>query len=313
MKKLRKLYASLLAFTLIVTATACGTNATTTTEPETSVTEEAVVETPEVEETEDEAVAEDAESDDSADTEEAEDAEAAEESDDSEATEATEASEPATTAEQSSKSSTAIEITTAPAAEQESQPATAETTESTQPEQSSNAEPVALESIPVVSDAVEATAAENTQAATETQETADQAEIAPPYYIEVNRSANTVRVWCNQDANGNWTTLVREMICSTGRAGHETPTGTYKIFEHTDGGGYHLMVDGTYGRYCMRWKSGGYMFHSVCYAYNGAPEPLADEVAALGTSVSRGCIRLSVADAQWMYNNMSNGTVVYVY
>ena len=62
----------------------------------------------------------------------------------------------------------------------------------------------------------------------------------------------------------------------------------------------------------MRFKKGGYMFHSVCYAYNGAPDPLADEVIALGTSVSRGCVRLSVDNAAWLYNATPNGCAVSI-
>ncbi|MBQ3293128.1 L,D-transpeptidase [Candidatus Saccharibacteria bacterium] len=130
--------------------------------------------------------------------------------------------------------------------------------------------------------------------------------IGPPAMIVVHRISNTCFVY---DANLQ---LLKTFIVSTGREGHRTPLGTYSIYEHSTGTGYHLMVDGTYGRFCMRFKKGGYMFHSVCYAYPGAPEPLLDEVAALGTSVSRGCVRLSVADAEWLYNSTSNGCLVNV-
>ena len=137
--------------------------------------------------------------------------------------------------------------------------------------------------------------------------------VGPPYYIEVNRGANVVSVYCNPDGNGNWNTLVRQMVCSTGRPGHETPGGTYSIYAHTDGGGPHLMIDGTYGRWCMRFAGGGYMFHSVCYWSPYDSEPIPQEMADLGSSVSAGCIRLAPGDAQWMYNNMPNGTTVYIY
>ena len=106
--------------------------------------------------------------------------------------------------------------------------------------------------------------------------------------------------------------VVKSFIVSTGRKGHSTPLGTYTIYEHSTGNGYHLMVDGTYGKWCMRFKKGGYMFHSVCYARSGDPAPIAQEVADLGTSVSRGCVRLSVTDAEWLYKNTANGCVVKV-
>lgn len=128
----------------------------------------------------------------------------------------------------------------------------------------------------------------------------------PPATIIVCRKSNIMGVY---DANNM---LIKTMVVSTGKPGHETPLGVYQIYQHTDKGGYHPMVDGTYGRWCMRFKQGGYMFHSVCYAYNGAPEPIAQEVADIGTSVSRGCVRLSVADAEWLYNATPNGCSVII-
>ena len=106
--------------------------------------------------------------------------------------------------------------------------------------------------------------------------------------------------------------IIKSFIVSTGRPGHETPLGAFQIYQHATGSGYHPMVDGTFGRWCMRFKQGGYMFHTVCYSYNGAPEPIPEEVAALGTSVSRGCVRLSVADAEWLYKNTPNGASVVI-
>lgn len=130
--------------------------------------------------------------------------------------------------------------------------------------------------------------------------------VGPPAMIVVCRKSNLCAVY---DANNQ---LIRAFAVSTGKPGHETPLGVHKIYQHTDKGGYHPMVDGTYGRWCMRFKEGGYMFHSVCYAYNGAPEPIAQEVADIGTSVSRGCVRLNVADAEWLYNATPNGCLVVV-
>lgn len=130
--------------------------------------------------------------------------------------------------------------------------------------------------------------------------------LGPPAMIAVCRKSNLCAVY---DANNQ---LLKAFAVSTGKPGHETPLGTYQIYQHTDKGGYHPMVDGTYGRYCMRFKQDGYMFHSVCYAYNGAPEPIAQEVADIGTSVSHGCVRLNVTDAKWLYDNTPNGCLVVI-
>ena len=130
--------------------------------------------------------------------------------------------------------------------------------------------------------------------------------IGPPAVIIVYRKSNICGV---HDAAGN---LIRAMTVSTGREGHETPLGNFTIYQHSTGSGYHPMVDGTYGRWCMRFKKGGYMFHSVCYAHKNDAEPIAEEVEALGTSVSRGCVRLTVEDAEWMYNNIPDGCLVTI-
>lgn len=127
-----------------------------------------------------------------------------------------------------------------------------------------------------------------------------------PALIIVHRVSCTANVY-NKDSQ-----LLRTLTVSTGREGHRTPLGTYSIYEHTIGDGYHLMVDGTYAKYCMRWKKGGYMFHTVCYAKSGDAEPIQEEVDALGTSVSRGCVRLSVTDAEWLYNATPNGCTVQI-
>ena len=54
------------------------------------------------------------------------------------------------------------------------------------------------------------------------------------------------------------------------------------------------------------------MFHSVCFYSPGDAYPIQEEVNALGSRVSAGCVRLNVSDAAWLYNNAPNGTVVKV-
>ena len=130
--------------------------------------------------------------------------------------------------------------------------------------------------------------------------------VGSPATIVVYRKSNILGVY-----DKNWQ-LIKACFVSTGKPGHETPLGTYTIYQHTDNGDYHPMVDGTFARYCMRFKKGGFMFHSVCYANRGDPEPILQEVADIGTSVSLGCVRLYVDDAKWLYTNISDGCQVVV-
>lgn len=133
--------------------------------------------------------------------------------------------------------------------------------------------------------------------------------VKSPYSVTVNRTTNICTVY-SQDSAGEYTVVEREMICSTGRKGHLTPLGTFKIYEHS--AGWHYMVDGTYSKWCMRFKKGGYMFHTVCYENTTDAEPIPEEIEELGTNASRGCIRLGLEDAEWMFNTVPNGTVVNI-
>lgn len=128
------------------------------------------------------------------------------------------------------------------------------------------------------------------------------------YYVKVNRQMNTVTVY-TKDSSGRFTVPYRAMICSTG---WETPTGTYDI----SGCGqwnWLPLVGGVYGQYCTQ-IIGDYLFHSVPYTqrYNkGSLQP--GEYDKLGTTCSHGCIRLTVADAKWIYENKYNIARVELY
>ena len=128
-----------------------------------------------------------------------------------------------------------------------------------------------------------------------------------PYYVKVNYTANVVNVY-GLDGDGNYTVPVRAMVCSTGSA---TPrSGRYKA-------GYKArwiaLFGGVYGQYSTRIV-GNILFHSVPYLRNYDPASLEYwEYDKLGTTCSAGCVRLSVADAQWVYNNISSGTIIEFY
>ena len=132
-----------------------------------------------------------------------------------------------------------------------------------------------------------------------------------PYYILVDRTYNVCNV-LTVGADGTYSQLVKSMLCSTGRAGHGTPGGTFTIYEHTAGGGWVYMADGTWAVWGMRFRTGGYMFHSVCFAKKGDALPIPEEVAALGSKASLGCVRLSVEDSMWLYNTVPDGTLVTI-
>lgn len=128
------------------------------------------------------------------------------------------------------------------------------------------------------------------------------------YQLRVNRAANCVTVY-EKDESGEFTVPVRAFVCSTGREGHETPLGTFKTSNYYQ---WRLMVDGTYAQYAVRFNQ-GIMFHSIPYYTQNASNMEWDQYNLLGETASLGCVRLTCADAKWIYDNCKVGTEVIVY
>ncbi len=127
------------------------------------------------------------------------------------------------------------------------------------------------------------------------------------YKIMVNRAANCVTVY--EKAEDGTVVPVRAFICSCGREGHETPLGTFRTSSAYE---WRLMVDGTYGHYAVRFNK-GIMFHSIPYYTKNAGDMEWEQYNLLGQPASLGCVRLTCADAKWIYDNCKAGTEVTVY
>lgn len=127
------------------------------------------------------------------------------------------------------------------------------------------------------------------------------------YYIKVNTQANTVTIYV-KDENGNYTIPVKAMVCSTGYA---TPKNSK--YQTKGKWTWGLMIGGVY----TQWEThitGDILFHSVPYLrrydYNSLEYWAYDQ---LGTTCSAGCVRLTVADSKWIYDNCAVGTTVEFY
>ena len=128
-----------------------------------------------------------------------------------------------------------------------------------------------------------------------------------PYYIKVNRSQNCITIY-EKDENGEYTIPVRAMICSVG-TGRRTPLGVFKISNQYR---WHALYMNSYGQYYSRIAE-HILLHSIPYSKK-SPSALRDGVYnALGSKASLGCIRLTVIDAKWIYENCPPGTKVEVY
>lgn len=128
------------------------------------------------------------------------------------------------------------------------------------------------------------------------------------YQIKVNRVHNTVTIY-EKDKTGKYTVPVKAMACSVGLNG-QTRAGTFQTKEKYR---WKALMGDVWGQYSTRIV-GGILFHSVYYYEYGNPASLATkQFNKLGTAASHGCIRLTVADAKWIYDNCSVGTTVVIY
>ena len=127
------------------------------------------------------------------------------------------------------------------------------------------------------------------------------------YKIDVNCEQNVVNIY-EKDENGEYTKCVKAMLCSIGGA---TPrSGTYKLKYRWSWLGLQGDV---YGQYATQ-ITGNILFHSVPYTRKYDNSSLEYwEYDKLGTNASLGCIRLTVGNAKWIYDNCSTGTLVTFY
>ena len=129
-----------------------------------------------------------------------------------------------------------------------------------------------------------------------------------PYYIEVIRNQNVVLVY-GLDSNNKYTKLVKTFVVSVGKPITKTPLGTFKTSDKSSWG---WLVGNIYGQYYTR-ITGDILFHSVPYEKKNKSTLEWEEYNKLGTPASKGCIRMTVRDVKWIYDNCPRGTTVKIY
>ena len=128
------------------------------------------------------------------------------------------------------------------------------------------------------------------------------------YCIAVNTAQNIVIVY-SKDSDGNYTKPYKAIVASCGLDSSPTKLGTYytKVKYR-----WRALNGNVYGQYATR-IDGPYLFHSVPYKAQSADSLKWEEYNKLGSRASEGCVRMSVADAKWIYDNCELGTCVYLY
>lgn len=127
-----------------------------------------------------------------------------------------------------------------------------------------------------------------------------------PYKIIVD--IGDQRVYIGKWNGSEYKTLVKKMKCSTGKDSTPTPQGTYQMDGKAGGEWYYFKDFNCYAKWATRIV-GGILFHSV--TFNSRKRP-SGSVHSLGRKASHGCVRLSIDDAKWIYDNCPSGTTVII-
>ena len=128
-----------------------------------------------------------------------------------------------------------------------------------------------------------------------------------PYCIKVNKTKNVVTIYTVGE-DGYYSRPVKAMVCSVGESGN-TPEGVFDLGAREE----WLPLEGdVYGQYATT-ITGSFLFQSVPYFSQNKADLEIEEYNKLGQSVSAGCVRLSVIDAKWIYDNCSEMTYVEIF
>ena len=131
-----------------------------------------------------------------------------------------------------------------------------------------------------------------------------------PFHIVVD-VANQVTTVYGRDENGDYTVVVHHCLCSTGKKGTPSDVGDWVL------NGRHAQWcvfpkwGNSYARYWTRINS-NIAVHSPIYTAVSNQAMNISSYKMLGKRASHGCIRLSVPDARWIYENIGEGTVVSI-
>ena len=130
-----------------------------------------------------------------------------------------------------------------------------------------------------------------------------------PFHIVVDVANQVVTVY-TRDAAGEYTVVVRQMICSTGTKKNPSDIGDFVL----SGRKARWCYFPKWGDYAQYWTkiNGSIAFHSVIYLSVNTMSLSLKSYRLLGQRASHGCVRLLVDDAKWIYENIGKGTVVTI-
>ena len=134
-----------------------------------------------------------------------------------------------------------------------------------------------------------------------------------PYFFEVDVANQAVKVWKYNRETKDYTDLDRCFICATGTTKYPSPLGTFTLSGRKAA---HCKFP-TWGGGEARWWTkitDEIAFHSVLYSDSSNDATLnVSSFNGLGRRGSHGCIRMTVADAKWIYDHVAAGMKVWIH
>ena len=132
-----------------------------------------------------------------------------------------------------------------------------------------------------------------------------------PYFIDVDLTNQIVTIYNTADGS-----VARQMLCSTGTVGHETPKGVYylpaKTRDDERSEWYSFYALGVYAKWATRIHN-GYLFHSFPCNRKSLDRVSQSAVKQFGMPASHGCVRMRVEDAEFIAKNCLAGTRVTIF
>lgn len=134
------------------------------------------------------------------------------------------------------------------------------------------------------------------------------------YLILVNLTDKVTKIY--KKSGSQWI-VDKAWLCTVGDSskGWTTATGEFYIGQHTGGYSYTRgpSFNDSEGHTLYYWTRfyNDFLFHSILY--DGGTYNVSTDGNALGEELSHGCVRLRIENAQWIYDNIPDGTKVVVY